>query len=97
MSIVKNLTTVAATAGIAMVLGSPAAQAGDESMSFFVTCVGMGNCANLGGIAGADGHCQKLAKAAGTNMKKRGKAARDRIGKGPWHNAKGVFVAGDLD
>ena len=82
-----------------MVLGSPATQAGDESMSFFVTSVGMGNCANLGGTAGADGHCQKLAKAAGskrktwhaylstqtdgTNMKKRGKAARDRIGKGP--------------
>ncbi|MSO98659.1 MAG: lectin [Rhodospirillaceae bacterium] len=80
-----------------------------EKMSFFITSVGTGDGANLGGLAGADAHCQKLAAAAGF-----GKAtwraylstqamgnqpainARDRIGKGPWHNAKGVMVAQDL-
>jgi hypothetical protein len=113
MTIGNKLAIISAAAGMALLLGSPVAQAGDESMSFFVTSVGMGNGANLGGVAGADAHCQKLAMAAGskqktwhaylstqtdgTNMKKRGKAARDRIGKGPWHNAKGEFIAGDLD
>ena len=77
-----------------------------EKMSFFVTSVGMGNGANLGGLAGADGHCQKLAAAAGfgsaawraylsTNAEGRTPAvnARDRIGPGPWHNAKGALIA----
>jgi hypothetical protein len=75
-------------------------------MTFFVTSVGKGNGADLGGLEGADAHCNALAKAAGskhTNWKAylsttapggdAGVNARDRIGKGPWHNAKGVRVA----
>jgi hypothetical protein len=79
-------------------------------MSFFVTSVGMGDGANLGGLAGADAHCQKLAAAAGaggrtwhaylsTSFIPPNTApvhARDRIGKGPWYNAKGVLIASDL-
>ncbi|HSH43775.1 MAG TPA: hypothetical protein VK973_16765, partial [Arenicellales bacterium] len=73
-----------------------------EDMTFFVTSEGPGDGANLGGLEGADAHCQKLAEAAGskhTNWRAylsttgpRGEAgvnARDRIGSGPWHNAEG--------
>jgi hypothetical protein len=79
-------------------------------MSFFVTSVGKGNGADLGGLAGADAHCQALAKAAGsthTNWRAylsttlpggdAGVNARDRIGTGPWYNAKGVMVAKSVD
>ena len=78
-------------------------------MTFFVTSVGGGNGANLGGLAGADAHCQKLAAAAGAGNRtwraylsasaSGGQAAvnaRDRIGKGPWHNSKGTMIARDL-
>jgi hypothetical protein len=77
-----------------------------QPLSFFVTSVGSGQGANLGGLAGADAHCQSLAAAAGSSKKKwraylsaqasNGQAtvhARDRIGQGPWHNAKGAVVA----
>lgn len=79
-------------------------------MTFFITSTGVGNGANLGGLAGADAHCQKLAAAAGAGDKtwraylstsaadgKPAVNARDRIGKGPWHNAKGTMVARDLE
>ena len=79
-------------------------------MSFFVSSVGKGNGADLGGLAGADAHCQALAKAAGstsTNWRaylsttepggNAGVNARDRIGNGPWKNAKGVVVATSVD
>ena len=79
-----------------------------QPMTFFVTSVGVGNGANLGGLAGADAHCQKLAAAAGAGDKtwraylstqaaegKPAVNARDRIGKGPWHNAKGAQIAKD--
>ncbi len=78
-------------------------------MTFFITSVGTGNGANLGGLAGADAHCQKLAAAAGAGGKtwraylsaqaadgKPAVNARDRIGQGPWHNAKGTLVARDI-
>jgi hypothetical protein len=78
-------------------------------MTFFVSSAGPGNGANLGGLAGADAHCQKLAAAAGAGNRtwhaylstsaadgKPAVNARDRIGKGPWHNAKGAMVAKDL-
>lgn len=85
-------------------------------MSFFVTSVGSGKGADLGGLAGADAHCQRLASAAGAGGKT-WKAylslpptfatastpavpavnARDRIGEGPWFNAKGELVARNLD
>ena len=75
-------------------------------MSFFVTSVGNGDGANLGGLAGADAHCQTLAAAAGGGNKTwhaylstQGPGAvnaRDRIGSGPWYNAKGARVAKDV-
>ena len=77
-----------------------------QPMSFFVTSVGVGNGANLGGLAGADAHCQKLAEAAGAGSKTwhaylstqaSGNTpavnARDRIGNGPWYNARGQAIA----
>ena len=77
-----------------------------KDMSFFVTSAGSGKGADLGGIAGADTHCQNLAKAAGAGAKTwhaylstQGAGAvnaRDRIGKGPWTNAKGIVVAKDV-
>jgi hypothetical protein len=83
------------------------AQAQQANMSFFVTSAGPGKGADLGGIAGADKHCQDLAKAAGAGTKTwhaylstQGAGAvnaRDRIGKGPWMNAKGVVVAASVD
>ena len=80
-----------------------AAQAQDASMSFFITSAGPGDGGNLGGLAGADAHCQTLAEAAGTGGKTwraylstSAVNARDRIGSGPWHNAKGELIAADL-
>src|SRR5512138_1673106 len=77
-----------------------------NAMTFFITSSGPGNGANLGGLAGADKHCQSLAAAAGAGNRtwraylsttaSGGQAAvnaRDRIGKGPWYNAKGVRIA----
>ena len=79
-------------------------------MSFFVTSVGAGDGANLGGLEGADQHCQSLAEEAGATDKtwraylstqaKDGQVAvnaRDRIGNGPWHNAKGAVIGADID
>ena len=96
------LVTVAALA----FAGSPA-QA--QSASFFLTSAGPGKGADLGGIEGADKHCQSLAQAAGAGSKTwhaylstqaaDGKAAvnaKDRIGKGPWQNVKGVVIAKDV-
>jgi hypothetical protein len=82
---------------------------GSGGMSFFVTSTGPGKGADLGGLAGADKHCQTLATAAGAGGKTwraylstsaaGGAAAtdaRDRIGKGPWQNAKGEVIAKDV-
>jgi len=76
-------------------------------MTFFVTSTGSGNGANLGGLAGADKICQDLAQAAGAGdhtwhayLSTTGAGsvnARDRIGKGPWQNAKGVVIATSVD
>jgi hypothetical protein len=87
-----------------------AAQAQQPAMTFFVTSVGKGNGADLGGLDGADAHCAALAKAAGSTQSnwraylsttapggEAGVNARDRIGKGPWHNAKGVLIARNVE
>lgn len=87
-----------------------AVQAQGADMTFFVTSVGKGKGADLGGLEGADAHCLALAKAAGsphTNWRaylsttapggEAGVNARDRIGKGPWKNAKGVVVAESVE
>jgi endoglucanase len=72
-------------------------------MSFFVTSKGPGRGADLGGLGGADRHCQNLATAAGVGdrtwrayLSTQAEDARDRIGQGPWVNARGVEVAHDL-
>jgi hypothetical protein len=90
---------------ILAVLAMPA-QAQQSEMSFFVTSEGSGKGADLGGLAGADAQCQKLAQSAGAGSKTwhaylstQGAGAvnaRDRIGKGPWKNAKGVVIAKDV-
>src|SRR6202162_4653234 len=90
----------------------PPAQAQSSNTSFFVTSVGIGNGGNLGGLAGADNYCQTLAQASGANASgvkvwrgylstqaadgKPAVDARDRIGKGPWQNSKGVVIAKDV-
>ncbi len=86
-----------------------AKKGGGGEMTFFVTSVGSGKGGDLGGLEGADKHCNELAKAAGskrTDWKAylsttapggdAGVSARERIGKGPWRNAKGVVVAKNL-
>jgi hypothetical protein len=77
-------------------------------MTFFITSAGSGNGANLGGLTGADAHCQKLAEAAGAGNRtwraylstsggdEKPTNAKDRIGAGPWHNAKGVQIAANV-
>jgi len=89
---------------VALALLCGNAQAQSKDMSFFVTSAGPGKGADLGGLKGADQHCQALAKAAGAGNKtwraylseSPSTNARDRIGKGPWQNAKGVEVAKDV-
>jgi hypothetical protein len=107
-----------ATAAVAL-LASCATQPPTGPMSFFVTSAGSGKGADLGGLAGADAHCQKLAAASGvtgaagrtwraylsapgafpqgTNPAVPGVNARDRIGQGPWFNAKGELIARNLE
>lgn len=94
---------VLAAAAAAVFTGAPAILAQDAPMSFFVTSVGLGDGANLGGLAGADAHCQQLAEAAGSTgqtwvayLSAEGTNARDRIGAGPWVNAKGETIATDV-
>ena len=110
---VVSRACVAFTAMTCLVLiANRPANAQEAGTTFFVTSTGIGNGANLGGIAGADNHCQELAQAAGANASgvktwhaylstqaadgKPAINARDRIGKGPWQNAKGVVIAKDV-
>src|SRR6478672_752482 len=99
--------TIVALAGLGL---SAPARAQQASMSFFVTSVGGGKGADLGGLAGADAHCQALAKAAGSTETNwhaylsttepggnAGVNARERIGKGPWQNVKGVVIAKSVE
>jgi hypothetical protein len=113
MSKMKLAAILASTA--AVTLGASAAQAQQQppqspNMTFFVTSVGSGKGADLGGLEGADQHCQTLATNAGaggktwraylsSNQARQGGAvnARDRIGPGPWQNFKGTVVAQNLD
>ena len=103
------LRLCAIAAAVALLTAQPA-QAQSANTSFFVTSAGIGNGGNLGGLAGADNHCQTLAQAAGFGAPKTWRAylstqaadgqpavnARDRIGKGPWQNSKGVVIAKDV-
>ncbi|WP_433988785.1 hypothetical protein SuNHUV7_25190 (plasmid) [Pseudoseohaeicola sp. NH-UV-7] len=105
MKILKS----AALLQMALITQLGMAQAQEHPMGFFVTSIGLGDGANLGGLDGADAHCDALATAAriegrtwraylGTQEGgKRGVSARYRIGSGPWYNAHGELVASDLD
>jgi hypothetical protein len=107
-----SLSRSVALAGAFFVASFPTlpAIAQQSDMSFFVTSAGTGKGADLGGLEGADAHCATLAKAAGatkTNWKaylsttapqgEAGVNARDRIGAGPWQNAKGAVIAKDVN
>ena len=104
-----KVTRIAAVVAAAFVVSAGmalTAQAQGDGMTFFVTSTGKGKGADLGGLEGADAHCNALAAAAGskrTSWKaylstalpggEAGVNARERVGKGPWRNAKGVVVA----
>ncbi|MER9350583.1 hypothetical protein [Mesorhizobium sp. M0227] len=92
------VATTAIAAALAATVGAALSQ--DAKMSFFVTSVGSGKGADLGGLKGADAHCASLAEAAGVTGKSwaaylstSDTDARDRIGNGPWVNAKGIKIA----
>jgi hypothetical protein len=94
-----KIATALACATLLALVAAPAAHA-DANMTFFVTSAGPGDGANLGGLAGADAHCAKLAVAGGATAKTwhaylsaSKENARDRIGAGPWQNAKGEVIA----
>jgi hypothetical protein len=99
------LPAIASITFLALSTSAPA-QAQQSSISFFVTSVGPGKGGDLGGLEGADRHCQSLAQAVGAGGKTwraylstQGTGAvnaRDRIGKGPWQNAKGIVIANDV-
>ena len=106
LSALSALLVVAAGASV------PAQAAPDAHMTFFVTSIGPGKGADLGGLAGADQHCQSLAKAAGAGDRTwhaylstqapkftdpNYVNARDRIGAGPWQNANGVVIATSVE
>lgn len=110
-----NAKTSLTVPAIAMLLAACASTANQQSaaispLTFFVTSTGSGKGADLGGLSGADRHCQDLAAAVGAGGRtwhaylsataSGGEAAvnaRDRIGRGPWHNAKGVVIAQSVD
>ncbi len=100
----KQIAIALLSGAAVLAAGTMVAQAQDAEMTFFISSTGSGDGANLGGLDGADAICQRLAEAAGSS----GKTwraylststvnARDRIGAGPWHNAKGVLIAANLD
>ena len=103
-------TVVACLAAAFALSPNAPASAQSANATFFLTSNGIGNGGNLGGLAGADNHCQTLAQAAGFGAPKTWHAylstqaadgklaenARDRIGKGPWQNVKGTVIAKDV-
>jgi hypothetical protein len=86
------LAAAVLTVSITVMARDAAAQQPQQPMSFFITSVGIGNGGDLGGIAGADAHCQMLAAAVGAPAVN----ARDRIGTGPWYNANGTLIAANV-
>lgn len=111
----KKIALLAASAAAALLAAcGTMTMPGTGPMGFFITSAGSGQGANLGGLAGADAHCQRLAAAAGAGGRTwraylstpptvvqnapwtPGVNARDRIGNGPWFNAKGVLIARDV-
>lgn len=106
----KRFTAFCCIATVAVLYTTLGVQAQQKDMTFFITSVGPGKGADLGGLAGADRHCQDLAQAAGAGSRtwraylsasasgnQPAVHARDRIGRGPWQNAKGVVIARDVE
>ncbi len=106
----RRIIPFAALAVTAAFVTGASADGAQPSMSFFITSVGSGDGGNLGGLAGADRHCHTLAEAAGVRGKEwraylsaaaaggqPAVHARDRIGTGPWYNAKGTLIASNLE
>lgn len=104
------MTTVLLTLAGLLFFAAQTVSAQDHPLSFFITSAGPGNGADLGGLEGADRHCQTLAAQAGsadltwraylstiTAAGEPAVHARDRIGTGPWYNARGVMVAKSVD
>jgi len=109
MNTMMRLSLYASLILVSLSLGTPA-QAQQNSMTFFITSAGPGKGAALGGLEGADRHCQSLAQAAGAGSHTwraylstqavdgaQAVNARDRIGRGSWQNTKGVTIAKDID
>ena len=105
MKIITSLIAAIALAAIAI----PVLSQDQQPMSFFVTSEGSGNGGDLGGLEGADVHCEALADAVGAGDREwraylgteadggRGVSARTRIGDGPWYNSAGAMVAANVD
>jgi len=96
----KRLTALGGLAVLAVGVGVALAQAPAGNMSFFVSSTNPGKGGNLGGLAGADAHCQSLAQAVGAGSKTwhaylstSTVDAKSRIGNGPWYNVKGQLIA----
>ncbi len=109
MRLVLPAALLGLAAATACVMAGTPGVSPQQTMSFFITSVGLGDGAKLGGLAGADAHCASLAQAAGVTGKQWSAYlsasaaggqpavnARDRIGSGPWYNAMGVLVARDI-
>ena len=112
MKITTGSSILASAALLALVLSGSAQAQQAANMTFFVTSEPIGKGGDLGGLAGADAHCQRLAQAAGAGGKtwhaymstsinaadpSKTINARDRIGRGPWQNSKGVVVATSVE
>src|SRR5690606_11182356 len=103
----KKITLMGAVFAGLLSAGFAAAQPAPGPMSFFVTSTGLGSGGDLGGLEGADAHCQSLAEAAGhgdrmwraylSTQGDNAENARDRIGSGPWFNVRGAQIAADVD
>jgi hypothetical protein len=112
-SVLRKAGTIAGSAVILVACaGAGSSRPSTSDMTFFVTSVGLGKGGDLGGLEGADRHCQALAKAAGAGQhswraylstQATGLSdpnfvnARDRIGAGPWQNAQGVVIARNVE
>ena len=110
LSVAAVMAAGLATSQLSGAQAPAAAQAPQPPMGFFVTSVGLGDGANLGGLAGADKHCQALAASVGAGGRtwraylsaapagQQGPVnARDRIGRGPWYNSRGQLIAWNVE
>lgn len=107
MQKIKSITTACLSLSLFGAISQPFAAETNEEMSFFITSQGSGDGGNIGGLVGADAHCLTLAEDAGSTGKvwkaylstsgNDAVNARDRIGTGPWFNAKGIKIADNIE